>query len=160
MLDMDFPDESFDIIWSEGSMHVTGFERALDDWRRFIKRRGFLVVHETAWLRPDPPTEIATCPQLAYPGIRTISGYAELVPGHGYDLIGHFTLPEGFWWLECFEPLERRIRELRGKYVEDRAVQKALDQEQRTVDLFRRYSAWYGSAFLVMQKRNHCQGSI
>ena len=46
MFDMDFADESFDVIWSEGSMHILGFERALGEWRRFIRPSGFLVVHE------------------------------------------------------------------------------------------------------------------
>jgi len=31
MLDMDFPDESFDIIWAEGSIWVVGFERGLKE---------------------------------------------------------------------------------------------------------------------------------
>jgi len=31
MLNMDFPDESFDIIWAEGSTFIIGFERALTE---------------------------------------------------------------------------------------------------------------------------------
>ncbi len=27
----------------------------------------------------------------------------------------------------------------------------ALEQEQQEIDMYRRYSAWYGSAFFVMQ---------
>ena len=37
---MDFPDESFDIIWAEGSVFVMGFENSIKKWRRFLKRRG------------------------------------------------------------------------------------------------------------------------
>jgi ubiquinone/menaquinone biosynthesis C-methylase UbiE len=100
MFDMEFAEESFDIIWSEGSMHILGFERALGEWRRFISPRGFLVVHEMVWLQPDPPPELTSCWQLAYPGIRTVSEYAEQVPEDGYDLVGHFLLPEDFWWVD------------------------------------------------------------
>jgi ubiquinone/menaquinone biosynthesis C-methylase UbiE len=153
MTDMDFPDESFDVIWAEGSMHVVGFERALGMWRRFIRPRGFLVVHEMAWLRPDPPSEIADCPELAYPGIRTIPEYAELVPSQGYDLVGHFALPVDFWLLDYFDPMMDRLRRLRKKYADDQAAQRTLDREARAADLYRQYSEWYGSAFLVMQKR-------
>ncbi|MCK4388191.1 MAG: class I SAM-dependent methyltransferase, partial [Dehalococcoidia bacterium] len=46
MFDMDFPDESFDIIWAEGSISRIGFERGLKEWRRFLKPNGFLVVHD------------------------------------------------------------------------------------------------------------------
>lgn len=153
MAEMDFADESFDVIWSEGSMWVLGFERALEEWRRFIRPHGFLVVHEMAWLRPDPPSEIRSCWQLAYPGIRTVSEYVEQVAEHGYDLLGHFALPEDFWLADYFSPMVARIGELRSKYSEDQAAQRTLDQEQRAADLYKKYFKWYGSMFLVMQKQ-------
>ena len=159
MLDMDFPDERFDLIWAEGSMHVVGFEKALRDWRRFLKPRGFLVVHEMAWLRADPPPAIRNFWQGIFPGIRTVSEYVETVPGCGYDLIAHFALPEDFWWREYYAPLEARIRELRGKYADDPAAQTALDNEQQGVDLYRKHARWYGSAFLLMQKVPRSEGS-
>jgi len=89
---------------------------------------------------------------LAYPGIRTASEYVELVPQHGYDLIGHFVLPEDFWWADYFVPMLVRLGELRKKYSEDGAVQRILDREQRAADLYVKYSKWYGSMFLVMQR--------
>lgn len=152
MLNIEFADESFDIIWSEGSMWVLGLERALDEWRRCIRPRGFLVVHEMAWLRPDPPAEIRSCWQLVYPGIRTVSEYVEQVPEHGYDLLGHFALPEDFWLIDYFAPMVARIGELRTKHAEDQAAQSILDREQRAADLYKKYFKWYGSMFLVMQR--------
>jgi SAM-dependent methyltransferase len=158
MLDMDIADESYDVIWAEGSMHVLGFERALAEWRRFIRPGGFLVVHEMIWLRPDPPAEVVNCPELAYPGIRTVQEYIEQVPDHGYDLVGHFVLPEDFWLLDYFDPVMARIRKLRSKYSKDQAAQSALDREQRAADLYRKHAKWYGSVFLVMQKSNRSEG--
>lgn len=152
MSDLRFAEGSFDVIWSEGSMWVLGFERALGEWRRFIRARGFLVAHETAWLRPDPPPEIRNCRQLAYPGIRTASEYVEKVPEHGYDLLGHLVLPEDLWWADYYVPMLARIGELRKKHAEDPAAQRALDQEQRAADLYKKYFGWYGSVFLVMQR--------
>jgi SAM-dependent methyltransferase len=158
MFDMEFADESFDVIWSEGSMHILGFERALGEWRRFIRPGGFLVVHEMIWLRSDPPAEVVNCPELAYPGIRTVPEYVAQVPDHGYDLVGHFVLPEDFWWIDYYVPMVARIRELRRKYSEDQAAQRTLDREQRAAHLYRKHSKWYGSVFLVMQKREREEG--
>jgi SAM-dependent methyltransferase len=152
MADIDFADESFDVIWAEGSMNILGFERALAEWRRLIRPSGFLVVHEMVWLRPDPPAEVVNCPQLAYPGIRTVAEYIEQVPDHGYDLVGHFVLPEDFWLADYFDPMVARINQLRTKYAGDQAAQRTLDREQRAADVYRKYSEWYGSVFLVMQK--------
>jgi len=45
MFELDFPDESFDIIWSEGSISTIGFKHGLMEWRRLLITDGFLVVH-------------------------------------------------------------------------------------------------------------------
>jgi len=153
MLETDFPDESFDIVWAEGSIQFVGFETALDAWRRLIKPGRFLVVHEMAWLRPDPPQEIVDRWQPTFPEIRTVEEYVEQLPCHGYEPVGHFSLPEEAWWLEHYGPVEGRIRELRVKYRGDAKAQSVLDAEQREVDLYKRNAAWYGSAYLVMRKR-------
>jgi hypothetical protein len=110
------------------------------------------------WLRPDPPAEVVNCPELAYPGIRTVPEYIEQVPDHGYDLVGHFVLPEDFWWVDYYVPMVARIGELRRKYSEDQAAQRTLDKEQRAADLYRKHSKWYGSVFLVMRKRKREEG--
>jgi SAM-dependent methyltransferase len=153
LLEMDFPDESLDIIWSEGSIHVIGFERGLREWRRFIRLNGFLVVHDMIWLRPDPPPEISDHWRKVYPGIRTASEHIETIPSYGYELIGHFPLPEELWWLDYYGPLEKRIHELRETHAGDQGALQILDGERGEVDLFKKYSQWHGSAFFVMQKR-------
>jgi hypothetical protein len=91
---------------------------------------------------------------MAYPGIRTVSEYAEQVPDQGYELVGHFALPEDFWWEDYYVPMVARIRELRRKYAEDHAAQRTLDREQQAADLYEKYSQWYGSVFLVMRARD------
>jgi len=63
-------------------------------------------------------------------------------------------LPEEVWLLDYYNPLEERIRALCEKYAHDQEVQQILDSQQREVDLFKKYSKWYGSAFYVMRKRS------
>lgn len=154
MFEMDFSDESFDIIWAEGSIYIIGFERGLKEWRRFLKPGGFLVVHEMTWLRPAPPQEIYDYWKAFYPGIKTVQENLKQIPGCGYDLIGHFTLPDDAWWIEYYGPLEKRIRQIRKKYSDDSEALAALDKEQREIEMFKKYHKWYGSVFFVMQKGN------
>jgi len=154
MFDMDFPDESFDIIWSEGSIFIIGFERGLSEWRRLIKPGRFLVVHEATWLRPNPPQDmLAAWKEGMYPGTRTVAECAELVPSRGYDLLGHFAVPDDFWWHEYFGPLQQCIDELRQKHAGDADSLRALDRQQRDVDLYRKHPQRYGSAYFIMRKR-------
>jgi len=152
MFDMDFPNEKFDIIWAEGSIFPIGFEKGLREWRQFIKPNGFLVVHEMTWLKPNPPREIREYWKRVYPGIRTIQENLKVMPDCGYAVIGHFSLPEDAWWVEYYNPLEDRIRTLRKKYRDDQESLAELDKEQEEIDMYRKYSKWYGSAFYIMQK--------
>lgn len=152
MFNMDFPDESFDIIWSEGSIQFIGLKRGLREWRRYIKPEGFLVVHEMVWLQPNPPQEIVDRWQNVFPEIRTLDEYIEQIPTLGYSILASFPLPEETWWLEYYYPLESRIHDLRKKYAQDWEAQKILDREQVEVNLYKRNSKWYGSAFMVLQK--------
>jgi len=152
MLDMEFPDGSFDLIWAEGSIYIIGFERGLREWHSLLRPGGFMAVHDVVWLQPDPPKEIRDYWQEMYPDIASVDERIESIRRQGYRLLGHFTLPEQAWWDEYYGPLEQRIGLLRGKYADDPDALAVLAQEQREVDMYRRYSAWYGSAFFVMQK--------
>jgi ubiquinone/menaquinone biosynthesis C-methylase UbiE len=153
MFDMDFPDESFDIIWAEASTFNIGFERALKEWRRFLKPKGYLVTHEMTWLRPDTPQEVYNYwKDLADSGIRTVREYLEQIPACGYDVIEYFTLPDDAWWVEYYDHLEKRIQELRPKYINDSRALEVLDETQREIDMSRKYHEWYSSAFFIMKK--------
>jgi SAM-dependent methyltransferase len=152
MLAMDFDDESFDVIWAEASIHVIGFEEGLQAWRRLLVPGGFLVVHEVVWLRQDPPPELAACWRGIFPCIRTAEAYAEAIPRFGYSLEDHFALPEEFWSDNYFGPMEARIGALKVKYRDDGAAMQALLQVELEIELSKKYSGWFGSAYLIMAK--------
>jgi len=74
------------------------------------------------------------------------------IPGCGYRLLDHFTLPEDTWWVEYYEPLQERIDQLRQTYRHNDEALAELANEQQEIDLYRKYQRWYGSAFFLMQK--------
>jgi serine/threonine-protein kinase HipA len=153
MQEMTFGDGSFDIIWAEASIHIVGFEVGLTAWRRLLVPEGFLVVHEMAWLRSHPPVEIADHWRRIYAGIRTVPEYADCIGLCGFRLIDAFALPDDFWWREYYHPLEQRIHALRESCQGDEGSLRALAQEEEQVVLYKKYPHWYGSAYLVMQRR-------
>ncbi|MDH5376623.1 MAG: class I SAM-dependent methyltransferase, partial [Candidatus Bathyarchaeota archaeon] len=117
LFEMDFPDESFDIIWAEGSIWIIGFEKALKEWNRLLKPNGFLVVHDE---------------------IKTVSNKLKKIPSCGYELIDYFSLPEDAWWTEYYKPLEIRIEELRVKHENNSEALKTLKKYQNEVDMVKR----------------------
>ena len=131
LFEIDFPDESFDIIWAEGSISIIGFEKALNEWNRLLKTNGFLVAHDDT---------------------KNMSDKLKKIPDCGYKLINYFSLPEDAWWTEYYRPLESRINELRIKYKNDPKALKILEKYQNEVDMVKKNPKDYGSGFYIMQK--------
>jgi ubiquinone/menaquinone biosynthesis C-methylase UbiE len=152
MSELDFEAASFDIIWAEGSIYIMGFEQGLTAWRRFLKPGGLVAVSEVSWLKPHPPKAINKFWQEAYPGIALIDECLKRIAGCGYEPLGHFALPEDAWWVEYYEPLQDRLATLRQKYADNETMQKLLAEEQREIDLYRKYNKSYGYVFYLMQK--------
>jgi ubiquinone/menaquinone biosynthesis C-methylase UbiE len=46
MDNLQFDNEEYDVIWSEGAIYNMGFENGINDWKRFLKPGGLLVVSE------------------------------------------------------------------------------------------------------------------
>jgi SAM-dependent methyltransferase len=149
MLALPFDARSFDLIWSECAIYIMGFDQGLKAWKPLIKPDGYLVVSEISWLRPDAPAELKTFWASSYPGIRTIEANLQAVKAAGYRVIGHFVLPAASWWPDYYSPLQERIKLLRDKYRAVREVQHLLDEEQEEIELFRRYSEYYGYVFYL-----------
>jgi len=152
MSNLDFPSESFDVIWSEGAIWFMGFEKGILAWKKFIKPKGFLVVHEMCWINPNPPEEIENHWMKIYPGICTVDENLDMISICGYEVVASFPLPEKAWWELYFGPIHERIELLRVKYRDNPDAQIFLNKEQEDVDLHRRNLKWYGSAYFIMQK--------
>jgi ubiquinone/menaquinone biosynthesis C-methylase UbiE len=153
MHDMKYPPETFDIIWSEGSIFFIGFENGLRKWRRLIKPNGFLVVHDMVWISNNPPGEIKGYWEKLYPKIKTIQSCLDLIPRCKYKIFGHFPLPIDAWWKSYYKPLENRVNNLMKKYKHDPNSLAEINKVKREIELYKKYKKWFGSAFFIMQKK-------
>jgi SAM-dependent methyltransferase len=151
MAALDFEPESFDLIWSEGAIYNMGFTRGLDEWRRYLKPEGYIAVSELCWLRANPPQELASYWAYDYPAMKDLEANLAIIDGLGYELAGHFTLPEECWLDEYYGPLGKRIQMLRSLHAGDAEAMDALGLCQKEIDLYERYSSYYGYEFFVMR---------
>jgi len=130
LVDMKFPAASFDIIWSEGSIWVVGFKRGLKEWKRFLRPKGFMAVHDEQGDIPKKLKQISAC---------------------GYELVGWFAVGKDSWWEEYYAPLEKLIEETSTRPVTEPKVLEALRKAQREIDWFKKNPDRFSSVFFVMQ---------
>jgi len=131
MFDMDFEDESFDIIWSEGSIYTIGFGRGISEWRRFLKPGSSMVIHDEQG---------------------DIREKLEKISKYGYQLLGHFMLSIETWLSEYFVPLENLVAEFHTKYADNPETLKELNQSQIELDMFNKNPERNSSAYFIMRK--------
>jgi SAM-dependent methyltransferase len=150
---LDFPPGAFDLVWSEGAIYVMGFEAGLRGWRPLLAAGGHVAVTEVCWFRSDPPPECAAFWREEYPAIRDVADRLAAIEACGYETVGHFTLPASSWWDEYYRPLEARVSAFRERRRGEQDATALADQVAREIDVWRRFSDWYGYAFFVMRCR-------
>jgi len=128
---MDFPEESFDMIWAEGSIFVIGFENSLKKWYQFLKPNGFLVIHDE---NKDKTKKL------------------ELIKKCGYKIIDQFDLSNSIWWREYYTPLEQLVQEFSHKYTNDSELSNELKKDQNEIEKCKSNSVVVSSFFVIMQK--------
>jgi ubiquinone/menaquinone biosynthesis C-methylase UbiE len=131
ILDMVFPDESLDIIWSEGSIFAIGFERGIREWKCLLKRNGFMVIHDEKGNIEEKLEQISKC---------------------GYKLLGSFILSEDTWRTEYFAPLEKLVVQSQTSCTDDPHTLEELNQAGRELEMFKSNPERNNSVYFVMQK--------
>jgi ubiquinone/menaquinone biosynthesis C-methylase UbiE len=149
MTELDFEKGSFDIIWSEGAIYIIGFEKGLKYFKQFLKPGGCIAVTELAWIIDKPPEEVKKFWATEYPAMKMIDENMSIIKNSGYKLIDWFVIPETAW-MNYYYPIEKKIAQMREKYVGNTEAIKFLDESQKEIDIFRKFSRTYGYVFYIM----------
>jgi len=98
MENVEEPDASFDLIWSEGAIYNLGFESGLATWRPLLRPEGHVAVTEVSWLVAEPSPAAVDFWREAYPGMADVESNLAGARRAGYRPIGHFPLTASSWW--------------------------------------------------------------
>lgn len=152
MDDLSFQDEELDLIWSEGAIYNIGFEKGLQEWKRFLKRGAYIAVSEVSWFTDERPAEIEEFWQDAYPGIDTIANKVGQMQKAGYVPVASFILPENCWTEHFYAPQvkldEKFLKENQG----NKAVEEFIANQRHEAQLYYKYKEYYGYVFYIGKK--------
>lgn len=149
MAALPFEPSSFDLVWCEGAAFVMGVEAALQAWRPLLRPGGYLAFSDLMWLSPDPPAEVKAFFIAADPNVTDVAGNLERVRAAGYEIVGHFTLPDESWLTHYCDPLAERIPAALEKYAGDEESLAIIKQQVDEIAMRRTYPDAYGYEFIV-----------
>jgi ubiquinone/menaquinone biosynthesis C-methylase UbiE len=147
-----FQPETLDLIWSEGAIYNIGFERGLNEWRKFIKPGGYIAVTEASWFTEKRPDEIDAFWQNAYPEIDTIPNKLSQMQHAGYVPVASFILPENCWIDHFYAPQVAAQDAFLKKHVGNQTAEALIANQRHEAQLYDKYKAYYGYVFYVGRK--------
>ena len=146
------PRGSFDLVWSEGALYNLGLRNALRVCRDSLRPGGYLAFTNPVWRKEDPPTAVRVGFELDYPTMGRLEDDLAAIRDSGFDLVGHFTLPDDAWWDDFYTPMEARIAQLRDKYAGDAAASAVLEQIAEEPRMHRLHCDFYAYEFFVARR--------
>jgi SAM-dependent methyltransferase len=152
MDNLPFGDEALDLIWSEGAIYNIGFERGLNEWRKFLKPGGYVAVSEASWFTNERPDEIEQFWKDAYPEMDTIPNKVAQMQNAGYIPVAAFILPENCWTENFYVPQVAAQKTFLQKYKGNQAAEDLIANERHEAQLYDKYKAFYGYVFYIGKK--------
>ena len=152
MKSLPFKKEELDLIWSEGAIYNIGFERGLNEWRKFLKTGGYIAVSEASWFTKERPAEIDEFWQDAYSEIDTVSGKVLQMQKAGYIPVAAFILPENCWTEHFYTPQVFAQEIFLKKYAGNKTAWELVANQKHEAQLYYRYKEYYGYVFYIGKK--------
>jgi len=152
MLEMDFDNDTFDIIWSEGAIFIMGFQNGLKKCNQLLKNKGYFVLTEAVLLLPNLPKPLQEFWNEEYPDIKDIKNNISMIKDEGFDVLSHFTLPKSCW-ADFYSQMDEKIKELKKKYRDKKTALKVFESFEKESKMYYDYSDYYGYEFFIMQKK-------
>ena len=140
MDNLHFRDEELDLMWSEGAIYNIGFERGLNEWRKFLKTGGYVAVSEVSWFTEERPAEINEFWMDAYPEIDTIPNKVAQMQKVGYIPVATFILPENCWTEHFYAPQVNAQKVFLEKNAGNKSAVEFIANQRHEAKLYYKYS--------------------
>ena len=152
MDNLPFQAEELDLIWSEGAIYNIGFERGLNEWRKYLKTGGYIAVSESSWFTDERPAEINDFWMAAYTEIDTIPNQVAKIHKAGYLPVATFILPSTCWTEHYFAPAVTAREVLLNKHVGNKTAEELVAMSRHEEVLYSKYKEYYGYTFFIAKK--------
>ncbi len=128
--DTQFADETFDILWEEGVIHLLDFKKVMTECIRILKVNGYMITGEANnWVD------------------KKIKQY----PKYGFKIVKKIPWEEKCWWRQYYAPLEEKINILRKKYNKIEEIED-IKRHLREIEMVKKNPSGFDCTTYVLQK--------
>lgn len=152
MDNLPFQDEEFDLIWSEGAIYNIGFERGLNEWRKYLKTGGYIAVSDISWFTESRPVKIEEYATTVFPEMDTIPDKVAMMLKAGYKPIATFMLPDNCWLEHYFTPLVKAREKFLATHAGNKTAEKLMEFQRYDAEMYCKYKEFYGYVFYIGKK--------
>ena len=152
MDNLPFDDEEYDVIWSEGAIYNIGFKKGVDEWKRFLKPGGFLVVSEITWTTSERPFELQNHWESEYPEIDTASAKISILEKAGYTPIAYFILSDHCWLNNYYRPMQNSFSGFLAKNANSEDARNIVEAEKKEISLYQKYKNYFSYGVYIAKR--------
>lgn len=127
MTDLPYADQTFDLIWSEGSAYIMGVNNAFKQWRSLLSDDGVLVLSDLVWTTSEPNEVNRAFWGSEYPDMTTVEARIAQAKAAGYQVIDTFPISDDAWEA-YYRPLAEQVAALKEEMVNSQAI-KDIERE-------------------------------
>jgi len=147
---------TLNLIWAEGSIYHVGYELGLQKWRNYLAPNGLVALTECV-LKPttEPlPHQLDEWLHQNFIEIATAESKVETMKKCGYNVLGHFTLPNNCWTENYYAPMRNRLQNFLSEKPNNQTAQLLVEGLKSEIEMFEKYNRFYGYEFIVGQVKN------
>lgn len=152
MDDLPFEEEEFDIIWSEGAIYNMGFKAGVKDWKKYLKKGGYLCVSEITWITDSRPSELEEFWNREYPEVDVASHKIKFLEDHGFTLTGYFYLKQDSWIENYYKPMKDQFSTFLSRHDNLEAARKVVEEYKNEIAQYQKYKDYYSYGFYIARK--------
>ena len=125
VFDMEFKENTFDIILAEGLLNVVGFKKGFSILIKLLNRNRYFIIHDE---------------------FRNHTEKTEFIESNNCKILNSFSLDKHVWWNDYFKCLEKEISS-----ISDNELLKLFKPDLQEIKSFKKDSSPYNSMYYVVE---------
>ena len=147
MLELPYPDQSFDLLWAEGTAYIMGVKNALREWKRLLPIGGYLFFSDAVLTTDQPSPECVEFWKAGYPDMTTPENRQKLAEQLGYRVVDSFLLPREDW-IAFYSDMQQQLEMVSKQF----GSSKAFSDMQKEIRIGQLYGEEFSYICLMLQK--------